>query len=374
MKKYFYLALLVLSSFTGFSQQDDDMVKQALMNYINGTSYSQPDLLRKAFYEEAILYFDKKGEPWVLPAEEYISWFEGNTPGTPTGRIGKILSIDRTNEVAMAKVEILVPKNNLIFIDYFILKKHQDDWKIMSKTYTKGPTNKDGKRVLFVVSNAHHYGTSDLSSSNHFAEIILAYDVLAKAGYTIDFVSPDGGAIPVGYINSSHALTKQYLYDGEFMNLLSSTNKPSQIDASDYKAVYYSGGGSAMFGVHDNIAIQKIAMDIYENNNGIISSVCHGTAGIVNLKTSDGKYLVDGKNVNGFPDLFEDKEADYYKQFPFSIEHIINERGGSFQYSAKGWDGYLQTDGRLITGQDPTSAALVAQQIVATLQHNAEAK
>lgn len=368
MKTYFYLVFFYFSIINATAQSEEDLVAQTLMYYIDGTSYTHPDLLRKAFYEEAKLYFDKNGEPWLLPAEQYISWFEKSPPGTPTGRIGQILSIDRTENVATAKVEILVPENNLLFIDYFILKKHQGEWKIMSKTYTKSTTNKTGKRILFIVSNAHFYGDSELSSSNHFAEIILAYDVLAKAGYTIDFVSPEGGAIPIGYINSSQPITKQYLYNGEFMRMLSQTKTPDQIDAAQYKAVYYSGGGSAMFGVHSNKGIQQIVMQIYEQQNGIISSVCHGTAGIVNLKTSDGQYLVKGKQINGFPDMFEDKKAAYYAEFPFSIEETIKKRGGLFQYSSKGWDGYIQTDGRLITGQDPTSATLVAKQIVLTLE------
>jgi len=68
-------------------------------------------------------------------------------------------------------------------------------------------------RVLFIVSNAHFYGKSDINAANHFAEIVFPYDVLVKAGYAVDFVSPDGGAIPLGYLQTSDPLIKQYLYD-----------------------------------------------------------------------------------------------------------------------------------------------------------------
>ena len=227
--------------------------------------------------------------------------------------------------------------------------------------------NENGK-ILFVVSNAHYYGSSDINAANHFAEIVLAYDVLQKAGYSIDFVSPEGGAIPIGYINTSDSIIKKYLYDGAFMDLLESTKRPNELQSSDYKAVYYSGGGSAMFGVFDNQQIQDLVMEVYEQNNGIVSAVCHGTAGIVNLQKSDGTYLVSGKRVNGFPDLFENMEARYYKEFPFSIQEAIEENGGVFKYSDEGWDNYFEKDGRLITGQDPTSSALVAEQIVLALQ------
>jgi len=222
--------------------------------------------------------------------------------------------------------------------------------------------------ILFIVSNQHTYGDTDINTSNHFAEIVLAYDVLIKAGFHIDFVSPEGGAIPIGYLNTSDSIQKKYLYDFSFMKKLKTTLKPENIDSRNYLAVYYGGGGAAMFGIPENKTIQKITMEVYENNNGIVSAICHGTAGIVNLKTKDGKYLYEGKKVNGFPDLFENKEAKYYQQFPFSIQEIIKERGGDFTYSKEGWDNYYKVDDRLITGQDPTASASVAKKIIEALQ------
>lgn len=224
------------------------------------------------------------------------------------------------------------------------------------------------EQILFIVSNAHFYGDSDIGAANHFSEIVEAYEVFKEAGYAIDFVSPEGGAIPIGYISTSDPLQKKYIYDNVFMDALETTLKPNEIKATDYRAVYYGGGGAAMFGVPENESIQRIVMEIYEEHNGIVSAICHGTAGIVNLKTQDGAYLFVGKNVNGFPDAFENMEAEYYKTFPFSIEQKIIERGGNFQFSEEGWDGFYQVDGRLISGQDPTAASLVAKKVVEALQ------
>jgi putative intracellular protease/amidase len=222
----------------------------------------------------------------------------------------------------------------------------------------------DQKRILFITSSAHFYGQSDIESTNHFPEIILAYDVFKKEGFKIDFVSPKGGAIPIGYIYSSDSITKEYLYDGHFMNKLKNTKSPNEINSEDYLGVYYSGGGSAMFTVPENLPIQKIVMNIYEKNNGIISAICHGTAGLANLKMSDGNYLIRDKNVSGFPDEFEDLDAKYYKEFPFSIQNMVEERGGSFKFSENGWDGFMVSDGRLVTGQDPSGSALVAKKVI----------
>lgn len=221
-------------------------------------------------------------------------------------------------------------------------------------------------RILFIVSNQHTYGDTSMNAANHFGEIVFAYDVFIKNGYQIDFVSPKGGAIPIGYLQTSDPIQKSYIYNVGFMEKLKTTFKPNLIEPKDYHAVYYVGGGAAMFGVPENEKIQALAMSVY-NNNGVVSAICHGTAGIVNLKNADGSYLFANKNVNGFPDKFENKNANYYKTFPFSIEQMIKKRGGKFSSSDKGWDNYFKVDGRLITGQDPTAAASVANEIIKTL-------
>ena len=224
-------------------------------------------------------------------------------------------------------------------------------------------------KILFIVSNQKTYGNSSIKTANHFGEIVYAYDVLINAGYQIDFVSPNGGAVPYGYLNKSNPIQKKYLSDAKLLDKLKNTLKPNQVNVSGYRAVYYVGGGAAMFGVPENRSIQKIAMDVYEKNNGIVAAVCHGSAGIVNLKTSDGEYIYKGKNVNGYPDKFERKNAAYYKEFPFSIEQLLNKNGGKFSYSQKNRDHYYQVDGRLITGQDPSSAKIVAQKIIEILKN-----
>lgn len=228
---------------------------------------------------------------------------------------------------------------------------------------------KNQEKILFVASNQHTYGNTNINASNHFSEIVLAYDIFVKNGYIVDFVSPKGGAIPIGYITTSDSIQKKYLYDNHFMNLLKYTKSSQEIKASEYKAIYYSGGGSAMFGVAENENIQNIATEIYKNN-GVVSAICHGTAGIVHLKDEQGESLYLNKKISGYPDLFENKESEYYKTFPFSIDETINENKGSFIYSDKQRDNFFVVDGRFITGQDPSASVSVAQNVIKIIKNN----
>ena len=370
MRKIFFAILFVLLSNLSFSQSDQSLIEDCIQNYIEGTSYNKPESISKAFYSEADLFLSHKEKPlWVVPISEYVTWFQKGKNGEFNGRIGRIISIEYYNDIAVAKAEILIPERKQEFMDMFLLKKIQGEWKIISKSASSKPSNKMGKRILFIVSNAHYYGNSKISTGNSFAEIVNAYDTFVNSGYTVDFVSPNGGDIPLAYINTSDDMQKKYLYNPDFMYAIKYTLSPKEVDYRNYKAVHYIGGGSAMYDVPENLDIQRISMQVYEDNNGIVSSVCHGTAGIVNLKTKNGKFLVEGKKISGYPDSFEKQDGEYFKHFPFLIQKTIEERGGDFKFSKRN-ESYVEQDGRIVTGQNFQSSNGVALKIIELIEKN----
>jgi putative intracellular protease/amidase len=346
------------------SKTDADQIKLTLTDYIEGTANGDPARLKRAFHPDFKLYaVNDSNELLIRSGTQYIADIK---PGEKNSRVGRILSIDVEGNVATAKAEILIPDFRL-YTDYFMLVKYQGQWKIVQKSYTWKEVPKIRHKILFITSNKDTYGNTKINAANHFQEISIAYDVFTKNGYVVDFVSPNGGAIPLGYIETSDKTQKEYLYDVEFMNRLKNTFKPNSINPADYQAVYYSGGGSAMFGVAENQEIQNLAGKIYENG-GVISAICHGTAGIVNLKNKDGSYIFKDKKITGFPDIFEDTQAEYYKTFPFSIDKEITKNGGNFVYSKAWASNFVVADGSIVTGQDPSATAAVAQKVINTLQ------
>nr|WP_199000818.1 nuclear transport factor 2 family protein [Flavobacterium sp. ASV13] len=368
MKRIFFAILFTLLFNLSFSQSEQSLIENCIQNYIEGTSYNNPESISKVFYTEANLFLSHKDKPlWIVPISEYVTWFQKGKKGEFNGRIGKIISVEFFNDIAIAKAEILIPEKKQEFMDMFLLKKIQGEWKIISKAASSKASNKSGKKILFIVSNAHYYGNSTIATGNSFAEIVNAYDTFVKSGYTVDFVSPKGGDIPLAYINTSDNLQKEYLYNQDFMYTLKNTLNPKEIDYKIYKAVHYIGGGSAMFEVPENSDIQHISMQVYEENNGIISSVCHGTAGIVNLKTKNGKFLVEGKKISGYPDSFEKQDGEYFKHFPFLIQKTIEKRGGEFKFSKRN-ESYVEQDGRIITGQNFQSSSGVALKIIELIE------
>jgi putative intracellular protease/amidase len=202
--------------------------------------------------------------------------------------------------------------------------------------------------------------------------LIHAYAAFREAGYGVQFISPEGGAVPLAYIDTRNSEHKAMIYDGDFMWALANTRRPDEVNAGDYAALMYIGGSAAMYGVAENPGLQALAVRIYEQQGGVVSAVCHGSAGLVNLTLSDGSALVGGKRVTGYPDAFEDKGAAYYKTFPFSIEQRLRGSKGQFRHGARGRS-HVEADGRLITGMNWESTRGVVAAIVQRLEAGSSA-
>ena len=52
---------------------------------------------------------------------------------------------------------------------------------------------------------------------------------------------------------------------------------------------------------------------------------------------------------------------------PFFLEDRLKERGGLYSNGAD-WVPYVQVDGKLVTGQNPASSGLVAQELLKLLR------
>ena len=220
------------------------------------------------------------------------------------------------------------------------------------------------KKILFVVTSHDKKGTTGEPTGYYLGEVSHPWEVLHQAGYAIDFVSPKGGKAPVDGFDLSDAANKRF-WDSASRNKIENTLKPEQVNPSDYAAVYYAGGHGAVWDLPQNEALAAIAAKIYENG-GIVGAVCHGPAGIVNIKLGNGKYLVDGKKVNAFTNA-EEIAVKLDRIVPFLLEDKLIERGGKFEKSGL-WQPHVTVDARLITGQNPQSAHALGQAILQKLQ------
>ncbi|MNJ85143.1 Molecular chaperone Hsp31 and glyoxalase 3 [compost metagenome] len=222
-------------------------------------------------------------------------------------------------------------------------------------------TNKHMKaKILFVVTSHDTKGSTGEKTGYYLAEVSHPWKVLTEAGYEIDFVSPKGGNPPVDGFDLSDAENKEFWENEHYHQKITNTMKPSEVKPEEYAGIFYAGGHGAMWDLPDNSEIAQIAAKIYENN-GIVAAVCHGPAGLVNIKLSNGAYLISGKKVNGFSNE-EEELVKLTNVVPFLLEDQMKKQGGIYEKSAP-WSEHVTVDGRLITGQNPQSAKAVGEAI-----------
>jgi len=102
---------------------------------------------------------------------------------------------------------------------------------------------------------------------------------------------------------------------------------------------------------------QSLIREFWDSGK-VVGGVCHGSAAFVNVKLSDGSYLIADAPVTGFSNAEEDmiKLSQY---MPFMLETELNNRsGGKFEKAEGAWGSHVAVakGGRLITGQNPASA------------------
>lgn len=211
------------------------------------------------------------------------------------------------------------------------------------------------KKVLIVLTNIEKYEKHNLATGLWLGELTHFYDEIQKHGIEGDFVSPLGGYVPLDPYSMKFMNEVDYRWYGnrEFVRkALVESLRPQEVNPTDYFAIYYTGGHGVLWDFPDNLELQNIAMSIYEEG-GYLTAVCHGVVGLLNLKTSDGSHLLQGKVVTGFTNT-EEFLSQKQKKVPFSTEDALKERGAIYQ-KKRFFQSHAYLDGRIITGQNPWS-------------------
>ncbi|MFJ4441169.1 type 1 glutamine amidotransferase domain-containing protein [Pseudomonas sp. NPDC089422] len=226
------------------------------------------------------------------------------------------------------------------------------------------------KKILVVLTNTAKYPTLKRATGLWLGEAVHFVDVVQKAGYAVDFVSPNGGYVPIDphSLQMAPELDWQWYDDKSFMNRLGTSSSPGKVRAADYCAIYYTGGHGVMFDFPDNQPLQELARKIYESN-GIVAAVCHGVVGLLNIKLSDNSLLLKDRQITGFSNT-EEKLAELDKVVPFLTENELVARGGIYSKDEDPWKPFVIQDGRVITGQNPASTGALADKLVAALNAN----
>ena len=232
--------------------------------------------------------------------------------------------------------------------------------KLKPSKLSAKPLNK----ILMAITSHGLLGETGDSTGYYLSEVSHAYYTFKEAGFQITFTSPKGGKSPIDGRNMKDPLNKKFMNDKSAQKAIENAIPANQVNPAEYRAIYYAGGHGTMWDFPQNSALQTASKNIYENG-GIVSAVCHGPSGLVNIKLSDNNYLVNNKTVAGFTNE-EEHAADLDSVVPFLLESKLKTRGAKFEESPI-FQKKVVSDQRLVTGQNPASAKGTAEQIVRLL-------
>lgn len=222
-------------------------------------------------------------------------------------------------------------------------------------------------KVLIVLTSHDQLGTSGKPTGWYLPELAHPYDVFVKSGVEMTFASPKGGHAPLD--PASVEMFKEDASSTAFLNnhknLWESTRPLSEFasNAADtFDALFYPGGHGPMFDLANDTTSHKLIAD-FAAKGKVVAAVCHGPAAFVNVKG-----LLEGKEVTGFSNVEED-QVQLSSLMPFMLEDKLKEAsGGKYVKAAEPWGEKVVVSGNIITGQNPSSAHKIGEEIVKAIK------
>ncbi|WP_298318403.1 type 1 glutamine amidotransferase domain-containing protein [uncultured Aquimarina sp.] len=225
-------------------------------------------------------------------------------------------------------------------------------------------------KFLFVLTSHDKLGDTGEKTGFWIEEFAAPYYYLTDKGAEVTLASPKGGQPPIDPSsdkpeNQTEA-TKRFHNDKKLQEKLSKTLQLSEVKEKNYDAIFYPGGHGPLWDLANDKDSIKLLQSFYESNKPT-GLVCHAPAALKNVKTSDGEFLVKGKNVTGFTNS-EEAAVQLTDVVPFLVEDMLKNNGGNYS-KADDWLPYSVHDGNLITGQNPASSEEVAEKLFNMLKN-----
>jgi putative intracellular protease/amidase len=230
------------------------------------------------------------------------------------------------------------------------------------------------RKILMVLTSHDTLGNTGRKTGFWLEEFAAPYYVFTDAGIDVTVASPKGGQPPIDPKsddpdNQTPAQTR-FKADRDAMNVLANTRRLDTMSADDFDTVFYPGGHGPMWDLaEDPVSIRLI--ESFYNSGKNISFVCHAP-GVLHHVKYKGEPLVKGKRVTGFTNE-EEEEVQLTHVVPFLVEDELKRLGAIFEKKPN-WEVFTVIDGRLITGQNPSSSTATAQALLGVMKWAPEKK
>jgi putative intracellular protease/amidase len=224
-------------------------------------------------------------------------------------------------------------------------------------------------KILMVLTSHNQLGNTGKPTGFWLEEFAAPYYVFHDAGLNVTLASPKGGQPPLDPKSDEPDAqtddTRRFRSDTSAQKLLANTEKLESIHADNFDAVFYPGGHGPLWDLAEDPHSIKLIEQFWAAGKPV-GAVCHAPGVLRKVKTPDGTLLVKGKRVTGFTNS-EEEGVGLTAVVPFLVEDELKKAGGLFERTDD-WGEYAVVDGHLVTGQNPASSAIAAEELLKLLK------
>ena len=231
-------------------------------------------------------------------------------------------------------------------------------------------------RILIVATSASEM-TNGEATGIWLEELTTPFYAFADAGAEVTLASIKGGEIPVDQRSvapkgENDASVERYLEDADAQARVAASDPVSDYVSNQgaFDAIFLPGGHGTMFDYPESAELTAL-IEAFDRAGKVVSAVCHGPAGLVSAKKSDGTPLVAGRRVAAFTDS-EEHAVGLQNAVPFLLESRLKGLGAIVS-PAPDFQAHAVRDGTLVTGQNPASAEDTAALVMEALRIKAAA-
>jgi putative intracellular protease/amidase len=224
-------------------------------------------------------------------------------------------------------------------------------------------------KILMVLTSHDKLGDTGAKTGFWLEEFASPYYVFKDKSFEVVLASPKGGQPPLDPKSDEPdfqtAATERFRKDEQAQQALASTLRLDSVKADDYDAVFYPGGHGPLWDLTEDKSSIALIEDVFQKGKPL-GLVCHAPGVLKNARNEKKEPLVKGKRVTGFSNT-EEEAVQLTKVVPFLLEDMLKENEAVYSKGAD-WGAYVETDGNLVTGQNPASSEAAALAVVGLLK------
>lgn len=223
-------------------------------------------------------------------------------------------------------------------------------------------------RVAIVTTSHEDLGSTGKKTGYWWEELAAPYYCFKAKGYDVVISSIKGGEAPVDQASLQGdfvmpASCQKALKDDQFQAAKKNSVPVADLKAGDLDGIYLAGGHGVCWDFIGSPGQALTALvEAMVAKGGVVGAVCHGVFGLFDAKAADGSPLLKGKKCTGFSNS-EEAAVQLDKVVPYTPQDKMVELGGTYDCEAD-WSINAIVDGKLVTGQNPSSSETVADAMI----------